>query len=371
MANQLWELIKEILFRNRDRHAIPSLDGPLRPNNLIDRCLVICDNLKHPDAVAIDADGFLYVSSENRVVRLSGESYNDQEVFAEFEGNAGGLSFHPDGRLMVCISGKGLAIISRDGATNWIQMEEDKSIRCPTAAVAGPDGEVYITEGTTHHNPENWVWDLMEKNTAGRLLRHSIENGKTETLLSGLGYPHGLVISHDKASLLLTESWKHSLLRYPLNDIRQGSGERIIDNMPGYPARITQSSEGGYWMCLFAPRNRIVEFVLREENYREHMMKDIEPAYWVAPALCSGVDFLEPLQAGAARTLGVMKPWAPPRSYGLVISLGTDLELIGSLHCRVDGERHGITGLCEHDDKLYITSKGHSLVLLADEGVLL
>ena len=121
----------------------------------------------------------------------------------------------------------------------------------------------------------------------------------------------------------------------------------------------------------FAPRNRIVEFVLREENYREHMMKDIEPAYWVAPALCSGVDFLEPLQAGAARTLGVMKPWAPPRSYGLVISLGTDLELIGSLHCRVDGERHGITGLCEHDDKLYITSKGHSLVLLADEGVLL
>jgi len=373
MPSHLTEVIKEILFRDRDRNAISPLDGPLRPNNLIDCCSVVCSTLREPDDLAIDSNNALYVSTEQRVVRLVGEAHKEQEDFANLPGRTGGLSFHPDGRLMVCVGGQGLALITMDGEITWVESAGGERIICPTAAVAGPQGEIYITDGTTRHKPEEWIWDLMEKNTAGRLIRHLPETGKTEVLLSDMGYPYGVVISHDETALLLSESWRHRLLRYPLKDIRPECAETVIGNMPGYPARITQitqSFDAGYWMCIFAPRNRLVEFVLKEDNYRKHMMREIEPDYWVAPALSSGEDFLEPLQAGGARTLGVIKPWASPRSYGLVIKLDEDFSAVASLHSRVDGKRHGLTGLCYHDGTLYMTSKGHDLVFLADEGVL-
>ena len=51
------------------------------------------------------------------------------------------------------------------------------------------------------------------------------------------------------------------------------------------------------------------------------MMAEIEPTYWIAPRLRSGQSFKEPMQGAHIKTMGVIKPWAPPRSYGLVVRL--------------------------------------------------
>ena len=72
------------------------------------------------------------------------------------------------------------------------------------------------------------------------------------------------------------------------------------------------------------------------------MMEEIDPRYWIAPALRSGNTFLEPMQGGSLKTMGVLKPWAPPRSYGLVIRLDDAGPVRYSLHSRVDGKHHGI-----------------------------
>ncbi len=57
-------------------------------------------------------------------------------------------------------------------------------------------------------------------------------------------------------------------------DIRRGS-----DNAGG----------GGFWLSFFAVRTHLVEFVLREDDFRQEMMKTIpNPAYWISPALASG-----------------------------------------------------------------------------------
>ena len=53
-------------------------------------------------------------------------------------------------------------------------------------------------------------------------------------------------------------------------------------------------------------------------------MAEIDPEYWIAPKLKSGQSFLEPMQGAHIKTMGVIKPWAPPRSYGLVIRLTRD-----------------------------------------------
>ena len=96
MLDQAREFLMELVSRNRDRHAIPVLDGPLKPNKGLDEFQVECDFLRNPDDIAIDSEGAMYVSTGNRVVKLSGENHQKQEIYVEFEdGLPGGINFHP------------------------------------------------------------------------------------------------------------------------------------------------------------------------------------------------------------------------------------------------------------------------------------
>jgi hypothetical protein len=93
------------------------------------------------------------------------------------------------------------------------------------------------------------------------------------------------------------------------------------------------------------------------------MMAEIDPEFWVVPRLSSGHSFKEPLQGAHIKTMGVMKPWAPPRSYGLVIRLDADGGPRYSLHSRVDGVNHGIVAAVEHGGDLVMIAKGPRRVL--------
>jgi hypothetical protein len=63
--------------------------------------------------------------------------------------------------------------------------------------------------------------------------------------------------------------------------------------------------------------------------------------------------------------MGVVKPWAPPRSYGLVIRLNADGMPLYAVHSRVDGINHGITAAVEMNGALYATAKGPGRLLRA------
>jgi len=65
------------------------------------------------------------------------------------------------------------------------------------------------------------------------------------------------------------------------------------------------------------------------------MITEIDPEYWIAPKLKSGQSFLEPMQGAHIKTMGVVKPWAPPRSYGLVIRLDANGVPLYAVHSRV------------------------------------
>jgi hypothetical protein len=61
--------------------------------------------------------------------------------------------------------------------------------------------------------------------------------------------------------------------------------------------------------------------------------------------------------------MGVVKPWAPPRSYGLVIRLNADGAPLYALHSRVDGVNHGIVAAVELGGALYAIAKGPGRLL--------
>ena len=58
-----------------------------------------------------------------------------------------------------------------------------------------------------------------------------------------------------------------------------------------------------------------------------------------------------------------MKPWAPPRSYGLVVRLDTNLQPLYSLHSRVGGRNHGVVAAVEKGDDLFVLCKGAGRIL--------
>ena len=93
------------------------------------------------------------------------------------------------------------------------------------------------------------------------------------------------------------------------------------------------------------------------------MMAEIEPQYWIAPALNSGNTFLEPMQGAHLKMMGVVKPWAPPRSYGLVIRLNASGDIVYSMHSRFDGKNHGVVAAVEFQGHLYVLAKGCTSIL--------
>lgn len=359
-----WRDIEQIVFPKREQHAIPSMDGALSPNDRLDSCDLIGEPIPGADDVVVGPDGALYVSGGKQIWRLSGDGYRERAVWASFEANAGGLTFHPDGRLLVCISGRGLAAVDKSGRQAWLNQAADQPLNCPTSVAAAADGTIFVTNGSSRNTPEDWSVDLMQKNRLGRLIVCGPGLNDPTVVLRDLAYPHGLAIAPDGKGIWLTESWSHRLSSAPLQGQGIGSVTAVNANLPGYPARIAAAAAGGYWLSLFALRTHLVEFVLREDEFREEMMRTIEPRHWVAPALASSSDCLEPMQWGSIKALGIQKPWAPPRSYGLVARINEDGDVVESLHSRVGSLHHGVTAACETAQGLVIISKGSGRVLL-------
>ena len=97
-----------------------------------------------------------------------------------------------------------------------------------------------------------------------------------------------------------------------------------MKNFTGYPARIVRGAGGHYWLAFFALRTQLTEFILREHAFRTRMMANVPPHLWVGPTLGGAFDYREPTQIGRIKKLGIQKPWAPPRSYGLVARLDAE-----------------------------------------------
>jgi sugar lactone lactonase YvrE len=355
--------LEQILFADRDPHAIPAMDGAFSPNDRLDQALPVGEPLPGADAVAAAPDGTICVSAGRKIWRLSGAGYGNRAVVTEFDSDVGGLAFHPDGRLLACTE-RGLAAIDAGGRSSVLAEAEGEPLHCLTAVAAAPDGTIFASDGSLRHPAHAWCVDLMERNALGRIIACGPALDQARVVLRGLDFPGGVAVGAD-GHLWFSESFAHRISRAPISIAGAIDAPQIvIRNMPGYPARLSNSNDGGFWLSLFATRTHLIEFVLREDDFREEMMRTVPPAYWIAPALATTGDCLEPMQIGGVKALGIQKPWAPPRSYGLLARLEPGGEVAESLHSRVGGRFHGITAAVETTQGLVVVSKGSGRVLL-------
>lgn len=352
MIGAIRGFVQGLLGRGEATITVPSFDGALKPNQRLESAETVLE-CAAPEDLASDGEN-LFLANGAELLWLD---QGGATPVRAFDAPITALAFLPGGALAVALAGREVRIYAKPAARDPSAVFGDAGMQAVNALAPTADGSLIATDGSTTHHAEDWARDLMERGRSGRVFRLDPETGSVRLLASALRYAFGACATGEL--VLVSESWRHRVV-----SIAQGGSARVlIAHLPVYPSRLSPAASGGYWLTAFTARTQLVEFVLREPAFCRRMMAEVDPQYWIAPRLSSGHSFKEPMQGAHLKTMGVIKPWAPPRSYGLVIRLAADGAPLYSLHSRVDGINHGIVSALEFKGDLMMIAKGPGRVL--------
>jgi hypothetical protein len=346
------EFANRFLGRGEATITVPSFDGALKPNQRLEAATTLLE-CEAPEDLATDGR-FLYVADGRRLLRIENGVATE---LRSFEQPISALCALPDGGIAAALGGREVRLYASPSSSEPSVTFTDSAFNAINALTPAADGALIATDGSATCGIDDWARDLMELNRSGRVFRLDPRGKSVTPLASRLGYAFGACAIGD--GVLISETWRHRLVL-----VTEGRSPRVVlGHLPVYPSRLSKAAGGGYWLTAFTARTQLIEFVLREPAYRRRMMAEIDPAYWVAPRLRSGFSFKEPMQGAHIKTMGVITPWAPPRSYGLVIRLDAEGKPLYSLHSRVDGVNHGIVAAIEMGGDLVLVAKGPGRIL--------
>jgi len=331
--------------------TIPALDGPYNPNQILEQAKQLCHAVK-PDNLVICKNEIQFTSAEQRFgLGTDGSTKLLEEhtkpITAMAVSNSGELAIAESGGIVVLRGGK------RNDETRKLPIEADI-----TAMVFSDEDQLVICVGSARNPVADWTRDLLEKRPSGSLWRVDLATGEIVSLYENLAYPNG-IIADQNGDMIISEAWRNRLIKIQKNH----QLIEVIGELPGYPSRLVRADDGGAWLAIMAPRNQLLEFVLREDDYRQRLLNEVAPENWIAPALAPPESFLKPMQQGSQRSLGILKPWSPGFSIGMVIKFNAAWRPQYILFSRADGQRHGVTSLVEHAGELVLSSIGGSAII--------
>ncbi|WP_370263682.1 SMP-30/gluconolactonase/LRE family protein [Limnobacter sp.] len=252
--------------------AAPGMDdGPYARNALLgDATVHGRANVLHAESFAIGPDGAAYTGLSNGdVVRVEREALAvpqaAQQLPMKRVGNTGGrplgLVFHPDGYLVVADGVRGLLKLSLQGE---VAVLSTASEGLPFAFVddvdVSADGRyAYFSDASSKFGLSHYTLDILEHAGNGRLLQYDFETGQTTTLLHGLQFANGVVLSHDGRYVLVNETAAYRITRYWLKGERAGQAESFVQNLPGFPDNIRRGADGHYWVAMPSLRDPLVD----------------------------------------------------------------------------------------------------------------
>ena len=124
----------------------------------------------------------------------------------------------------------------------------------------------------------------------------------------------------------------------------------------------------GYAIACLSRRDPLIEFLKSEKEFVAEMKARIEPRHWISPRATPQFSHDFPIELGATRLFGEVKPWAPSFSYGLVIETDDHLMPVGSSHSRANGRRHAISDVALWNGELIVVSKASGEILNLGSG---
>jgi sugar lactone lactonase YvrE len=279
-----------------------------------------------PEDVVVDAAGVVYTGiADGRILRVTPDE-RVQEV-ARIEGRPLGLEALPDGTLAVCNTTVGLDLVDTGSGrvTRLVDGIDGAPMTFCSNVVARSDGTLYFSESSQRYTLAEHRADLIEHSGTGRLFRRD-PDGTVSLLLEGLDFANGLRLADDESHLVLAETGGYRLRRLWLRGERAGEADVLVDNLPGFPDNLGRGSGGTTWVALPSPRDPIADRLLAWPPW-------VRKVAWAMP---------ERLQPQAKRTAWVLQVDATGR-------VVRDLQRPGDVYFFV-------TGVCEHDGRLYLGS---------------
>ncbi len=270
----------------------PGSGPPFEINTRLNDSFAIgLDQVEGPEDVILDRQDRVYGSCrDGRIIRFSGENFEQREVFARIGGRPLGMAFDKDDNLILCNGGMGLYGEKPDGdvykmtdETNrtWWRVANDSRIRMADDLDIAPDGRIYFSEATTRYEMHEWPVDGVEGRGNGRIIRYDPKRDKTKTIVRNLRFANGICMAHDGKSFLFAETWLCTVKRYWIAGPKKGTIEMVLDNMPGNPDNINRASDGNYWLAIAGLNTPIMTLYNRMPGFRKRMVKRLPGDEWI------------------------------------------------------------------------------------------
>jgi len=238
----------------------PALDGAFAANTMLaGAARWEVDGIGPEDAV-IDATGGVVTGLvDGRLVRFAPGGRASEEL-ANVGGRPLGVELYGDD-FLVCNADLGLQLVSPSGAvTTLVDSFEGRRLLFTNNAAVASDGTVYFTDTSTRWTIHEYVADMLEGRTTGRVFRRD-PNGDVTMVVDGLAFANGLALPPDESVLYVAETARYRIYRHLLQGPNAGTTEVFVDNLPGFPDNLTFGHET-LWMAAPSPRQPVIDKLL-------------------------------------------------------------------------------------------------------------
>jgi hypothetical protein len=338
-----------VFFRRRESEMpAMSLEGALGPNSRLDDADAFA--ISKPDAVCVNGDGHLLVSSGSEVL-LMRQWGQAPERWANFDAPVTALAVSGSGHVAIGLVGGRLVIRGPSGEASqgWTPSTHPRAI---VDCLFLSDDEVAVVDHG--YGPDEPVLSLAPWDDAARGQVLAIgRGGATRVIAAGLHCPMGIARRPD-GSLVITELERARVI--------DASGQALQSGYPAYLSRIRKIG-GAYAIACLSRRDPLIEFLKTEREFVARMKANIDPRHWISPRANPEFSYEFPIELGATRLFGEIKPWAPSFSYGLVIETDPDMTPVGSAHSRANGFRHAISDVTGWNDDVIAVSRASEEIL--------
>lgn len=313
------------------------LRGPFAPND----ALALLDVIPLPGSgaedVAVDSSGAIYTGTrEGYLLRISPDG-RSVERLAQTGGRPLGIEVHPDGWLVVCDAHRGLLRVdpSTGEITELVTAIDSRPMRFTNNCAVAKDGTIYFSDSSQHFGLEEFKGDLLSHTSSGRLIRRA-PDGTITVLLDDLDFANGVALAQDESFVLVAETGGYRVTRLDLAGPEAGRRSVIIDNLPGIPDNMSTGSDGVFWIAMPTARNRLLDLLLSRPGF-------LRSAVWSMP---------ERLQPDVTRIT-----W--------VVGIDGEGDVVHNLQAS-GKDFHYVTGVREHDGRLYLGSLVEPGVAIVD-----
>jgi len=270
-----------------------ALNDKLRPAKAIG-----LGRIEGPEDVILDRNDNLYAGSRHGdIMRFMAPDYTEMEVFAHIGGTPLGMAFDRNDNLYVCIGGMGLYMVTPErevvkitDETNrsYKSINDDSRLRLADDLDITDDGLIFFSEATVRYEMHEWATDGLEARGNGRIICYDTNTKKTHTVIDNLIFPNGVCIASDGQSFLFAETWGCTVKRHWFAGPKKGITEMVLENLPGFPDNINNSSDGHYWMSLVGMRCPALDLAWKMPGFRRRMAKRVPRDEWLFPNINTG-----------------------------------------------------------------------------------